>query len=241
MKFVSPENIFIAMITRIVLFFLISLFGLQVVLPQSPNNIIREGNRHFNQENFQEAERSYREALDADPRNPAALFNLGNALYRQGRYEEAVNILEGLAGLNLSDERLADVLHNLGNANMGKQDLQKAIDAYKNSLRIRPDDNDTRHNLTYALRQLQEQEQEQQQDQDDQDQDQDNDDQDQQQQPDDDQQDDQEQQQQPRPDQISPQDAERILDALNQQEQEVQERIDREERQRQPVRPERQW
>ena len=230
------------MIARIVLFSLISLFGLQVVLPQSPNNLIREGNRFFNQENFQDAERNYREALEADPRNTAALFNLGNALYRQGRYEEAVNILEGLAGLNLPDERHADVLHNLGNANMGAQDLQKAIEAYKNSLRVRPDDDDTRHNLTYALRQLQEQEEQQQQQQDDQEQDdQEQDDQEQQQQPDEEQQQDQEEQQQPRPDQISPQDAERILDALNQQEQEIQERIDREQQERQPIRPERQW
>ncbi len=227
---------------RFFVFILLVLMIMPQALAQSENTRIRQGNRDYNQENFQDAERSFREALEANPQNRKALYNLANALYRQGRYEEASNILDGLSQMDIPDNKRADVYHNLGNANMGLQNIQEGIEAYKNSLRIRPDDNDTRHNLAYALRQLQEQEQ-QQQDQQDQDDQEGDDEQDQQQdqQPGDDDQQDQEQQQQPRPDQISPQDAERILDALNQREQEVQERIDREERQARPVVPERQW
>lgn len=206
---------------------------------QYVNPEVRRGNREYKAENFTEAEMNYRKALEEDPQSLKALYNLANALYRQGRYEESANIFDGISSLNIPDNRRADAYHNLGNARLGNQQIQEGIEAYKNSLRLRPDDNDTRHNLAMAMKLLQEQEQQQQQDQDG-----DDDQQQDQQQPqdgDDEQQDEQPQEPQPRPDQISPEDAKRILDALNQQEQEIQEKIEREERQRRPERPLREW
>ena len=209
---------------------------------QYVNPDVRRGNREYKAENFSEAEMNYRKALEEDPQSLKALYNLANALYKQGRYEEAANILDGISSLNISENRRADAYHNLGNARLGNQQIEEGIEAYKNSLRLRPDDSDTRHNLAMAMKLLQEQEQQHQQDQDG-----DDDQQQDQQQPqdgNDEQQDEQQQQQQqpqPRPDQISPEDAQRILDALNQQEQEIQEKIEREERQRRPERPLREW
>ncbi len=224
------------MLKQIVFFIIITSLNIPLLLSQQENADIRRGTREYKSENFQEAELNFRKALEANPQNTKALYNLANALYKQGRYEEAANILEGLAYKELSESKKADVFHNLGNANIGSQQIQEGIEAYKNALRIRPEDNDTRHNLAYALQLLQEQEQQQQQEGDDQ---QDNQQQDDQQPGDPDEE--QQQQDRPRPDQISPQDAERILDALNQQEQEIQQKIEREEKQRQPLRPERQW
>jgi Ca-activated chloride channel homolog len=206
---------------------------------QNVNPDVRRGNREYKTENFTEAEMNYRKALEEDPQSLKAIYNLANALYKQGRYEEAANILDGISSLNIPDNHRADTYHNLGNARIGNQQIREGIEAYKNSLRLRPDDNDTRHNLAMAMKLLQEQEQEQQQDQDG-----DDDQQQNQQQPqegDDEKQNEQQQQPQPRPDQISPEDAQRILDALNQQEQEIQEKIEREERQRRPERPLREW
>ncbi|MBW6479672.1 MAG: tetratricopeptide repeat protein [Bacteroidales bacterium] len=209
---------------------------------QYVNPEVRRGNREYKAENFTEAEMNYRKALEEDPQSLKALYNLANTLYRQGRYEEAANILDGISNLNIPDNRRADAYHNLGNARMGNQQIQEGIDAYKNSLRLRPDDNDTRHNLAMAMKLLQEQEQQQQQDQDGEDDQQQDEQQQQPQDGDDEQQDEPQQQQpQPRPDQISPEDAQRILDALNQQEQEIQEKIEREDRQRRPERPLREW
>jgi Ca-activated chloride channel homolog len=221
---------------RTTLLLILSVFFLiNDVTSQSVNSTLRQGNSKYNDGEFQEAELNYRRALERDPSDTRALYNLSNVLYKQGRYDEAANILEGLANMDLPDPKRADVLHNLGNSKMGEQKIKDGIEAYKDALRIRPQDMDTRHNLAYAMRLLQEQEQQQQENQDDQDQEQD-------QQPEDQQQDDQQEQQpQPRPDQISPQDAERILNALNQQEQKVQEDIDREEKQRLPVRVQREW
>lgn len=227
---------------RMILWLIMGLFVAVQTQAQSTRKDIRAGNREYRAENYQDAERKFREALEADPQNTTALYNLANSLYKQGRYEEAANLLNGLTQMDISRDQKADAFHNLGNAHIGQQQIQEGIEAYKNSLRIRPEDMDTRHNLTYALQLLDEQQQEQQQqDEDSQDQDQDQE-QDQQPQPDPDQdQQEQEQQPQPRPDQISPEDAERILDALNQQEQEIQEKIEREEKERRPTRPEREW
>ncbi|MFN3557137.1 MAG: tetratricopeptide repeat protein [Bacteroidales bacterium] len=210
---------------------------------QVENPEVRRGNRLFRAEDFQQAELNYRRALEQNPQSVRALYNLASALYRQGRYDEAANILDGLARLDIPDNRRADVLHNLGNARLGNQQIREGIDAYKDALRIRPQDQDTRHNLAKALRLLQEQQEQQQQqgDEDSPDQDQDQDQQNQQDQEPSEQQQDQQQQPTPRPDQLTPEDAQRILDALNQQEREVQEKIDREERQRIPQRPEREW
>ncbi len=226
-----------------IILFLLSFFLFSVnTLSQNVNPDLRKGNREYKNENYSDAEMNYRKALEEDPGNIKALYNLANSLYKQGRYDEASNILEGIVQSDISDNRRADVYHNLGNALLGNQQISEGIDAYKNSLRIRPDDNDTRFNLATAMKMLQEQEQQQQQqDQDgEDDQDDQQDDQEQPQEGEDDQQEQQEQPQ-PRPDQISPEDAQRILDALNQQEQEIQEKIEREEKQAIPQRPVREW
>jgi len=237
------HNIFYDMVKQFILIVILAFAFSPETFSQQENQDIRRGNREYKDENFSEAELNYREALESNPQNIKALYNLANSLYKQGRYDEAANILEGLSGMDLSDSEKADILHNLGNANIGNQKIEEGIEAFKNSLRLRPEDMDTRHNLAYAQRLLQEQEQQQQQQNQDQEQNENENEEDQQPQPQDQEQEQDEQQQesQPRPDQISPQDAERILDAMNQQEQKVQEKIEREEKVRVPARPEREW
>jgi Ca-activated chloride channel homolog len=225
------------MMNRILLLLIIAQFFASGLFAQQENSDIRRGNSDYRSENFQDAELNYRKALENNPSNLKALYNLANSLYKQGRYDEAANILEGISQAQMDEKRRANVYHNLGNAKLGANAIKDAIEAYKNSLRLRPGDSDTRHNLAYAMRMLQEQEQQQDQQQDDKNQQEQNQEQ---QQPDQEQKPEQQQERQ-RPDQISPQDAQRILDALNQQEQRVQEKIEREQRQRQPVRPEREW
>lgn len=216
--------------------------------------MIRKGNKHYGEGSFPEAELEYRRALEENPMDPRALFNLGNALYRQGRFDEASAVFDALAGMAPDGIDLADTYHNLGNAHLGAQRFGDGVEAYKNALRIRPEDNDTRYNLEYALRFLQDpppadqQPQEQQGDQPDEGQ------------PDQEGEQDPQEGQDPgetqrpesrespgeesqpgQPDRISPQDAERILDALNQQEQKVQENVNREKEPVQPRRTGREW
>lgn len=125
-------------------------------LASDASSWLRKGNAYFEEGNYPQAEKAYREALEADASSFKALFNLGNALYKQGRLEEAAGVFEGLRRMPEARDEMAGVLHNLGNARLGKGDIAASIEAYKDALRTDPGDEDTRYNLAYALRLLDE-------------------------------------------------------------------------------------
>ena len=214
---------------------------------------IRKGNKQYAQEKYTEAEIDYRKSQEVNPNSPEAAFNLGNALYKQQKFEDAMKQY-GVAAQNTQDKQLiSESLHNTGNIFMAGQDYAKAIEAYKQSLRLNPADNETRYNLALAQKLLKDQQEQQQQDKQDeqkQDQQQDQKDQnkdqqdqkkdqqdqkdqnkDQQNQQNQDQQQQQEQQQQQQSDKISKEMAEQILNAMNQDEKETQEKVKRQQMQ----------
>lgn len=227
---------------------------------QKERKHIRQGNREYEKAvidslttdtvRYQNAEVDYRKALEEDPNNWDASYNLANAMFRQGKYEEASRQYQAVAGMqNDEKEKLAKAFHNLGNSFLQTNKLSEAVEAYKNSLRNNPNDFDTKYNLAWAQDKLKQQQQQQQQNQDqenqeNQDQEQENkdkqdqekqDQQDQQQQNQDQQQQQQQQQQeQQKENQISKEDAMRILEALQNDEKEVQEKV-----QKQKVQPKR--
>ncbi|MDX2429815.1 MAG: tetratricopeptide repeat protein, partial [Bacteroides sp.] len=215
---------------------------------QNERKVNRQGVKSYEHGAFSEAEVQFRKAGDIDQESFVAEFNTGAALYKQEKYEESFNQYETLAEKAEDPSSMANVWHNAGNSLLEAQKYEESIEAYKNSLRLNPSDQDTKYNLAYAKQKLQEQqEQEQNQDQQDQEnqdqQDQENQDQqdqenqDQQDQENQDQQDqenqdqqDQENQepqeqeekeQQAQPLEISREDAERMLDAIQQQEKDV--------------------
>lgn len=216
--------------------------------------LLRQGNKLFEDGDYTGAEQSYRRALEINSDNPKAWHNLGNALYKQGRLVEAQEIFNQLTQeASASDELRAAGWHNLGNTLLGSGQIPESVDAFKEALRLAPDDEDTRYNLAYALNLLedpppdtseQDGDENDEDDQQDQDQDPDNDE------GEDEQDGDGSPEMQPDmgddqlaegPDQLSPQDAERILEALRQQEQRIQEKINREEETLEPVRSQREW
>ena len=206
---------------------------------QDFRSLIREGNRQYEDRKSVEAENSYRRALDIDDRSNLANFNLGNALYRQQKFEEAGKKFEEIAAGATDKMDRAHAYHNLGNSYLQQQKVQESIEAYKQALRNNPNDLDTKYNLSYALNLLKEQEQNQdnqnnQNNQDQQNQDQQNQDnqnqQDQNQQQQDQKQDDMQQKQQQQQQQISREDAQRMLDAIAQEEKELLEKLQQKER-----------
>lgn len=215
----------------------ILLLGLALVtlntFAQKERKFIRQGNKAYQEENYDESEIKYRKAIDSEKKLYDAAFNIGDALYKQEKYEDAINQFSDLTNIELSKEDRAKIYHNLGNSLLQSNKIKESIEAYKQALRNNPTDMDTKYNLAYAQKQLenqQDQEQNQNQDQDqnkdqnkDQDQSQDqNQDQDQDQNKD--QQDKQDQQQQQKPE-ISKQDAERILQALANDEKKTQKKV----------------
>ena len=129
---------------------------------QQANKLIREGNRQYNDKKFNESETSYRKALEKKKEAFEPSFNIGDALYKQGKYAEAANQFEGITEHKLKDKDLAQVYHNLGNSLLNDKKYKESIEAYKNALRKAPDDKETKYNLSYALKMMQQQQQQQQ-------------------------------------------------------------------------------
>lgn len=192
---------------------------------QGERKYIRQGNKEYEEKAFEDSELQYRKALEKNISSYEGNFNLGDALYKQEKYEDASNKFSDLAVTEKDRIELAKVYHNLGNSLLQANRIEESIEAYKNALRNNPEDYETKHNLAWALnllQQQQKQQQDQKQDQQNQDQDKQNKDQQDQQQQQEEQQD---QQQEQQPDKISKEDANRILEALQQDEKQLQEKL----------------
>jgi len=218
---------------------------------QAERKFIREGNRFYNKEQFDESELSYRRALEKDEVSPQARFNLGNSLYKQDRFDEAARYFEELAGEIDDPVNRSRIYHNMGNSLLMSQQIEQSIEAYKEALRNNPGDQETRYNLAFAQNLLDESDEDQQegddsqegedQDGDDGNQNKDQQDQESEQDQDQDQGDgnqspEQEQEQQSRTDQISQEEALRMLEAAERDDQRVQEKLNEQKKsERQPV------
>ena len=213
-----------------------------LLFAQEVKEHIREGNRLYKKGELEKAGEQYQKALSVDPKDEKAVFNLGDALYRQEKYAEAAEQFEmATAAIDDKSER-AKAWHNYGNSMLQAQDYGKSVDAYKNALKADPSDDDTRYNLAYAQQMLlqeqqqekQEEENEDKEDKDDkdeekkeQDKENDEDDDGEQDPKDQDPKDDSDKQPKPSEQNISREDAERLLNALNNEEKDVQDKVRR--------------
>jgi tetratricopeptide (TPR) repeat protein len=196
---------------------------------QADKKFIREGNREYDKEKFSESEISYRRAIDKNKEYSDAVFNTGDALYKQKKFEEAGNQFIENHNMNEDKKKKSSSLYNLGNSLLMAKKVQESIDAYKGSLKLNPKNPEAKYNLAYAqdlLRQQEQQKQQQNQDKQDQNKDQqDKKDQNKEDQNKQDQNKDQQQQQQQQQQEISKEDAERVLNALANDEKNVQEKV----------------
>lgn len=137
-----------------------------VTQAQDDKQKIIRGNDAFNNKDYQSAAEEYSSASGSESLKDIANFNLGDALYRQGKFEEAAEHF-GKVTREAEDPGLKSrAWHNLGNAQMSQQDYAKAMRSYKEALKLNPKDADSRYNLAYSRKMLQQQQQQQQQNQD---------------------------------------------------------------------------
>ena len=237
-----------------------------VVFAQTANESLKQGNQLYKDKNYDEAEINYRKALEAEKKDPIkAQFNLGDALYKQERYEEATEQFTKVANQAKNNDLKAKAFHNLGNSYTKQEKYKEAVDAYKNSLKLNPKDNETRYNLAQSIKKLQQQQQQQQQGNQDKNKDEQNKDkkEDGDKKPDDNKGDDQKpkdgegdnnnpdekggskedpnKKPKPKPGQISREDAERLLEVLNKEEQAVQKKLNEKKIKGQPISTEKDW
>jgi tetratricopeptide (TPR) repeat protein len=130
---------------------------------QSVRSLVNKGNDKYKDQSFADAEINYRKALEKEQQLVQGHFNLGNALYKQGKYDEAVRAYDEARQIARELRTKADASYNIGNAHLKSQDPQKAIQAYIDGLKLDPDDLEAKYNLSQALRMLQQQQQQQQQ------------------------------------------------------------------------------
>ena len=154
----------------IYILFLLTAVALTDASAQVDKREVRRGNRDFRKENYKEAELQYFRALAKDSLSFAANYNMANTLYRQENYDQALKHLERLEEVAADSPAAADFYYNLGNVAMAKEEYQKAVDAYKQSLLRNPGDVEAKENYIYAKAKLKEQQDQQQNDQNNQDQ-----------------------------------------------------------------------
>lgn len=202
---------------------------------------IRKGNKAYEKGNYEEAEVSYRRAMEVNSASFDAIYNLANTEYKQGEYEDAGKRYSSVVNSTEDKAKKASAYHNIGNTFLSEEKYKESIEAYKSALKLRPNDMETKSNLAYAQKKLEEQQdggggdndqdqQNQDQDQNNQDQNQDQQNQDQSQQDQNNQdqnrdQQDQSQQQQP---ELSPQEAQQLLEAIQADERKTQEKVNKE-------------
>ena len=101
---------------------------------------VREGNKLYLQKNFTDASVAYIKALEKNSSYKKASYNLGNALYKDKNYKEAIPQFNLTVESSKNKLEKSEGYHNIGNAMMQQKNYKGAIDAYKNSLRNNPGD-----------------------------------------------------------------------------------------------------
>jgi Ca-activated chloride channel family protein len=122
-----------------------------------PRRLTERGLREYENGNHPEALEAFEGAAQTRPEDPAVRFNMADGLYKNGQYDEAATLFRSL-GQDPTAPLAPAARFNLGNSLYQKQDYEGAIRAYRDALRVVPNDEDTRRNLELALRQLKEQE-----------------------------------------------------------------------------------
>jgi Ca-activated chloride channel homolog len=143
--------------------FLSSLFSFGYSRAQSTEALIRQGNRYYNKQDYDQSLLNYDRALKKSPGNPDAQFNQGDALYRKSDYEKAAASYDDVLQSKADDKTRQSAYYNKGVAEIRQKKLEESIDAWKNALRLNPADSEARENLVKALLEKKKQEQQQQQ------------------------------------------------------------------------------
>ncbi|MDR2885245.1 MAG: tetratricopeptide repeat protein [Rikenellaceae bacterium] len=144
--------------SRLIIIAVAMLMALPAMAQKYPErSMIRSGNRQYEKEKYVESEISYRRALEKTPASYEAADNLAKSLYKQQRWDEAAGMFAPLAADSLHRQHAPEAYYDQGNALFRQRKFAEAIEAYKQSLRLNPADQQAKFNLAYAQKMQQEQ------------------------------------------------------------------------------------
>lgn len=138
-----------------ILLFLFLLWGLGGYA-QEKDNSMDEANVAYSEKKFVEAEANYRISKSKFDKRTVSPYNLGNSIYKQNQIEEAKYAYVKAIEKAKTKPQKHKVFHNLGNVFMKEKNYTAAVEAYKNALRNKPSDEETRYNYALAKKKLQE-------------------------------------------------------------------------------------
>lgn len=128
---------------------------------QNERKFVRQGNKYYETAikdstrldtvQFNKAEIEYRKALEKKPDDAKWNFNMADALYKQNKFDESAEKFKDIADKTSNNLEKSRALHNMGNALLMGKKLDESIEAYKQALRNNPNDLDTKYNLLYAM------------------------------------------------------------------------------------------
>ncbi len=225
------------------IFIIILLAQCSLSFAQSNRSILNDGVSKYEEKKYSDAEIDFRKVVENSPKSFEANFNLGTSFYKQEKYDDAIKSFTASLESAEDNRSKAKVYHNIGNSLLKSNKIEQSIEAYKNALKFNPDDADTKYNLSYALELLKnknknqqnknnqdkneqnKQDQQQQQNQNQQNKDQKQNQQQNQQPQNQEAKQDNTKQQQPKEQKISKEEAQRILDALKNNEKDLQKQL----------------
>jgi tetratricopeptide (TPR) repeat protein len=237
---------------RILIFLFVIGAFIAPVYAQNMRDYVRRGNRLMldtlgGSDYSEKAIVQYKKALDMDSTFSISRYNLGNALIRQSKPQEAMTEYLAAAKYETDKNRLSDIYHNMGVLLQSSKKYAEAVECYKESLRNNPSNDETRYNYVLAKWHLKNQQNENQDNKDQQQDQQDKEKKEQQQKQEKEQEKEKQQQQQSqqqeeqaKPD-MSKENAERLLQAAMRNEKETQEKIQRQQQDVPRRRLQKQW
>jgi len=126
---------------------------------QNEDVLIKKGNEAYNKKLYEVARDEYKKAAEKNPVNQKAQYNLGNALYKTEKPEDAILAYDAAIQNSKLPIEKSGAYYNKGVVLQNNKKLPECIEAYKNSLRLNPADEDARLNLQKAFQQQKQQQQ----------------------------------------------------------------------------------
>ncbi len=117
-------------------------------------SVVNKGVDQYEKGKFADAEVNFKKGVEDNPKSLPASFNLGDALYKQKKYDEAIKAYSSALAESKSNLEKSRIYHNIGNALLKSKKIKQSINAYADALKLNPDDKDTKYNLSYALSML---------------------------------------------------------------------------------------
>ncbi|MCB0753342.1 MAG: tetratricopeptide repeat protein, partial [Ignavibacteriae bacterium] len=107
-------------------------------LAQSTRGLVNDGVDNYEENKFAEAEVDFKKGIEKDVENFESRFNLGDAIYKQNRFEESVEEFKNSFPLAKTDEAKSHIFHNIGNSLLKDKKLKESIGAYREALKLNP-------------------------------------------------------------------------------------------------------